>query len=317
MINNSEKLKIIVVCGPTGVGKTGFAIALAQPFGAQIVGADSMQIYRYMDIGTAKPTERERATVPHHMVDIADPDQEFDAASYSQLAYDCVNELLSQGKLPFVVGGTGLYIKSLIYGLSEGAPADPAVRYDLQRRLSQFGLAEMYQYLIEKDPDAGRRIHPNDSYRILRALEVYEITGQSIYVHHKLHGFRTPRFNVLHIGLKLPREQLYMRIDQRVDAMLAEGLKQEVTALLNRGYDAQLKSMQALGYRHLIDHLRDGVDWEETVSNLKRDHRRYAKRQMTWFGAVEGMHWLTPSQIDEAVELIEDFLSPDNTPEQG
>ena len=315
MIHISKKSKIIVVCGPTGVGKTGFAIALAQHFSAHIVGADSMQIYRYMDIGTAKPTEQEKAAVPHHMVDIVDPDQEYDAASYAQMADECVNELLNTGTMPLVVGGTGLYIKSLIYGLSVGAPADPAVRQELQCRLSQSGLADLYQQLIEKDPKAGRRIHPNDSYRILRALEVYEITGQSIFVHHKMHGFRTPRFNVLYIGLKMPREQLYTRIDQRVDAMLAQGLKQEVAALLDRGYSAQLKSMQALGYRHMIDHLQDGVEWAQTVSSIKRDHRRYAKRQMTWFGAVEGLRWLAPSQIDQAVEWIEDFMT-DNTPEQ-
>jgi tRNA dimethylallyltransferase len=308
VIDRSFLPKLVVICGPTGVGKTGFAIAVARHFNAEVVGADSMQIYRYMDIGTAKPTAQEKASAVHHMVDIIDPDQDFDAAIYAQQARACIDKLISNKKLPLVVGGTGLYIKSLIYGLSKGAPTDPSIRQQLQLELSQSSLAGMYEQLVQDDPEAARRIHPNDRYRILRALEVYRITGQSIYQHHEAHGFRNPRFDVLTLGLTMPREQLYARIDQRVDLMLAQGLKDEVQHLLDRGYTAQLKSMQSLGYRHIIDHLLDGIPWSQTVEALKRDHRRYAKRQLTWFRAHEGVHWLAPHQIETAIELIDGFI---------
>lgn len=300
--------KIVVICGPTGVGKTGFAIALARRFNAGVVGADSMQIYRYMDIGTAKPTAQEKASVQHHMVDIIDPDHDFDAAVYAQQANACIENLISSKKVPFVVGGTGLYIKALIYGLSKGAPTDSTIRHQLRLELAQSGLAGMYELLGRKDPEAARRIHPNDRYRILRALEVFMITGQSIYDHHESHGFRTPRFNVLTLGLTMPREQLYDRINRRVDVMLADGLKDEVQGLLDRGYSAQLKSMQSLGYRHMIAHLQQGIPWSQTVETLKRDHRRYAKRQLTWFRADDGVHWLAPHQTEAAIELIDRFI---------
>jgi tRNA dimethylallyltransferase len=309
VIDRSFLPKFVVICGPTGVGKTGFAIAVARHFNAEVVGADSMQIYRYMDIGTAKPTAQEKASVAHHMVDIIDPDQDFDAAIYARQARACIDNLISNKKLPLVVGGTGLYIKSLIYGLVKGAPADSTIRHQLQLALSQSGLAGMYEQLVQEDPEAARRIHPNDRYRILRALEVHRITGQSICEHHEAHGFRNPRFDVLTLGLTMPREQLYERINRRVDAMLTEGLKDEVQQLLDRGYTAQLKSMQSLGYRHMTAHLRERIPWSQTVETLKRDHRRYAKRQLTWFRAHEGVHWLAPHQTEAAVELIDGFIS--------
>jgi tRNA dimethylallyltransferase len=309
VIDRSLLPKIVVICGPTGVGKTGFGIAVARYFNAEVVGADSMQIYRCMDIGTAKPTAQEKASVAHHMVDIIDPDHDFDAAVYAQQARACIDNLISKKKLPLVVGGTGLYIKSLIYGLSKGAPADSTIRRQLQLELSQSGLAGMYEQLAQEDPEAARRIHPNDRYRILRALEVYRITGQSIYEHHQAHGFRCPRFEVMTLGLTMPREQLYERINRRVDVMLAEGLKEEVQQLLDRGYAAQLKSMQSLGYRHMTAHLLDRIPWTQTVETLKRDHRRYAKRQLTWFKAHEGVHWLAPHQTEAAIELIDGFIA--------
>lgn len=308
VIDRSSLPKLVVICGPTGVGKTGFAIAVAQHVNAEVVGADAMQIYRYMDIGTAKPTAQEKASAAHHMVDIIDPDQDFDAAIYAQQARACIDNLISNKKLPLVVGGTGLYIKSLIYGLAKGAPADSTIRRQLQLTLSQSGLAGMYEQLVQEDPEAARRIHPNDRYRILRALEVYRITGQSIFKHHEAHGFRNPRFDVLTLGLTMPREQLYERINRRVDAMIAEGLKDEVQQLLDRGYTAQLKSMQSLGYRHMIAHLQDRIPWSQTVETLKRDHRRYAKRQLTWFRAHEGVHWLAPHQIEAAIDLVDGFI---------
>ena len=308
-VTTAELHKIIVICGPTGVGKTGFAIELARRFNGEIVGADSMQIYRHMTIGTAKPTAEERAAAIHHMVDVVDPQEEFDAAEYDRRAAACVSALIAEGKQPFVVGGTGLYIKALIYGLTRAAQSDDKIRASLKAQLESLGTQAMHDRLAEADPVSARRIHPNDAFRILRALEVFEITGRPISAHHDEHQFSRARFDALHIGLTLPRPQLYARIDQRVDAMLAQGLMDEVRSLLTRGLHPGLKSMQSLGYRHMIGYLQGSLEWDETLRTLKRDHRRYAKRQLTWFRADGQVHWLQPDQLTEAIALIQEFLN--------
>lgn len=303
-MNNSTLPKIIVICGPTGVGKTAFAIELALLFGGQIVGADSMQIYRSMDIGTAKPTAAERAAVPHHMVDIIDPDADFDAAVYGEQAHAVVSGLVGKGIPPFVVGGTGLYIKALTHGLFEDRASDPEIRQSLKNQLVAQGAGAMHAMLAAQDPEAARRLHPNDTFRVLRALEVVAVTGRPLSDHHKSHGFQQPRYRTLTIGLTLPRERLYARIDQRVDAMIAAGLVEEVRQLLAHGYHPCLKSMQSLGYRHMVDYLQGRLSWEEALRTLKRDHRRYAKRQYTWFNKVADIHWLAPDQAGAAQPLI-------------
>lgn len=304
----SSPIKIIVICGPTGVGKTRFAITLARQFGGEIVGADSMQIYRWMDIGTAKPTTQERAQSVHHMVDIVEPDQDYDAAIYAEQADKCISQLEEMGKVPLVVGGTGLYIKALVHGLTGGAPTDSGVRNQLLKELAASGAAFLHQRLGELDPESAKRIHPNDRHRILRALEVFQITGRSISSHHSDHGFSALRYNPIYIGLTTPREQLYDRINKRVEIMLAEGLVDEVRSLLDRGFGPELKSMQSLGYRHMVNFIQGRLAWDEAVRTLKRDHRRYAKRQMTWFGANPNVTWLAPDQLREAAELIADFI---------
>jgi tRNA dimethylallyltransferase len=308
--------KTIVICGPTGVGKTGFAIRLAQRIGGEIVGADSMQIYRGMDIGTAKPSASEQAAVPHHMVDIVNPDEDFDAAEYGRRAEKCVAALISGGVTPFVVGGTGLYIKALIYGLTGAAASDSQVHDRLEAELDRTSPRSMHQRLSGVDPQSARRIHPNDAFRILRALEVFYITGRPLTAHHAGHGFARARFDSLRIGLTLPRPELYARIDKRVDAMLDQGLVAEVRNLLAKGVDPRLKSMQSLGYRHITDYLQGRLDWDEAVRTLKRDHRRYAKRQMTWFGADNLVKWLQPDQFSEAVDLVERFITGQRPPRQ-
>ncbi|WP_054032573.1 tRNA (adenosine(37)-N6)-dimethylallyltransferase MiaA [Desulfatitalea tepidiphila] len=308
-MNTSDPPKIVIVCGPTGVGKTAFAIELAKRFGGEIVGADSMQIYRRMDIGTAKPTAEEKAVVPHHMVDIIAPDEPFDAAAYGRRADAIVTQLLADNKIAFVVGGTGLYIKALIYGLFKGRTVDDRVRQTLQARLADEGAPALYDALKDRDPSAAARIHPNDTYRILRALEVVETTGRAISEFHEAHHFGKARYRGSYIGLTLPREQLYARIDGRVDAMIAAGLLEEVRGLLASGYGPELKSMQSLGYRHMIAYIQGELTWDEALRTLKRDHRRYAKRQLTWFKAVDGMHWLAPDEIDTAAEQIDRFFA--------
>lgn len=308
-MTHSDPIKIVVICGPTGVGKTGFAIVLARPLGAEIVGADSMQIYRRLDIGTAKPTAEERAMVVHHMVDIVDPDEDFDAVAYARQADACISRLAERDIVPFVVGGTGLYVKALIHGLTEAAPTDAAVRERLQNELQGSSVNAMHQRLQTADPRSAQRIHPNDRYRILRALEVVEITGRSIADFHKAHGFAASRYDALYIGLTMPREKLYERINRRVEMMLEEGFVDEVRTLLNQGCGPRLKSIQSLGYRHMVDYLRGRLTWDEAVRTMKRDHRRYAKRQMTWFGANPDVNWLTPDQHHDAQALISEFLS--------
>ena len=301
--------KIVVVCGPTGVGKTGFAIELARRFSGQIVGADSMQIYRRMTIGTAKPTAEEQAAVRHHLVDFLEPDQPFDAAAYAREADKVLAALDAQNILPMVVGGTGLYIKALLYGLFDSRPVDPELRRDLRRQAEKEGPEALHRQLARKDPPSAARIHPNDTYRIIRALEILATTGQPLSELRHGHGFAKPRYTALQIGLDMPRDALYHRIDQRVELMLSQGLEQEVRALLEQGFDPNLKSMQSLGYRHMVAYLQKRTDRQETVRTLKRDHRRYAKRQLTWFRADPGVHWVQAGDVRRAEEMIRAFLS--------
>ena len=295
------------------MGKTAVAVDLARQFNGEIVGADSMQIYRRLDIGTAKPTAAERGAVPHHMVDILEPHENFDAAAYGRLAGACVAEMIRRGRLPFVVGGTGLYIKALVHGLTDAAPSDETIRAELKAELERSSTPAMHARLTQVDPQSARRIHPNDAFRILRALEVFQITGCPMAAHHDAHGFTQARFKALKIGLTLPRERLYARIDRRVDAMLREGLIDEVRDLLAQGCQPCFKSMQALGYRHMTDYLQGRLELAEAVRTLKRDHRRYAKRQLTWFRADPQVQWLQPDQSTEAAALIREFLSAAGT----
>lgn len=291
------------------MGKTRFAIHLAQRIGAQIVGADSMQIYRHLDIGTAKPSPEELAAVRHHLVDCIDPDRPFDAAEYARSADQVVRRLVSDGTVPLVVGGTGLYIKALIYGLFDVPPSDAALRDRLRQEARQCGTAGLHRRLAESDPSGAERIHVNDLARIIRALEVLELTGRPISEQQAAHGFRGARYDALTIGLNLPRDQLYQRIDLRVEAMLAAGLEAEVRRLLGSGLSPSLKAMQALGYRHMTDYVQGRLEYAEMVRTLKRDHRRYAKRQLTWFRADPSVHWLAPDERDRALEMVRAFLN--------
>lgn len=270
-----------------------------------------MQIYRRMDIGTAKPTAVERAEAYHHMVDIIDPDQPFDAAAYGDMAYNVVQGLIGDETVPFVVGGTGLYIKALLYGLFEAFEGDADVRDRLKRQLTREGSAALHRQLALHDAQAAARLHPNDSYRVMRALEVVLTTGRSISDHQRRHGFENRRFTPLTIGLTMQRQTLYDRIDKRVDLMIGQGLLDEVRGLLAAGYDPALKSMQSLGYRHMVDFIQERLTWDEAVRTLKRDHRRYAKRQFTWFKAVPGVNWLTPDQLSDAASLVAGHLKAD------
>ncbi len=300
--------RIVVVAGATGIGKTARAIELAQKVGGEIVNADSMQIYRHMDIGTAKPTADELGRVPHHLIDIVDPDDHFDAARYYKVARAVVGDLLKRNVVPFVVGGTGFYIKALLYGLFEARPSDPVVRQKLRAQAAAEGNAAMHAHLAAQDPQTAGRLHPNDSFRVVRALEVIAITGAPLSELHHRHGFSDAPYNACMIGLDMPRAQLYDRINRRVDLMIAQGLQAEVTRLLDQGYDAGLKSMQSIGYRHMIAYLTGRLDWSEMMRTLKRDTRRYAKRQYTWMRRMAGLNWLRADQPDKLLAATVSFL---------
>jgi tRNA dimethylallyltransferase len=304
----TAKPKIIIICGPTGIGKTTVAINLAQHFEGEIVGADSMQVYKYMDIGTAKPTAAEQARVVHHMVDFVEPDESFDAAQYAARAREKIIELDQQHITPFVVGGTGLYIKALLYGLFDEKVSDPEIRARLKAETDARGIQSLYERLGRLDPETASRLHPNDRYRILRALEVIAATGQTISKHHKKHGFFHQPFESLKIGLEMDRTLLYERINRRVDAMISAGFLDEVKGLMARGYSTNLKPMQSIGYRHMVDYIEGRLNWDECVRTLKRDHRRYAKRQLTWFGADPEIIWKEPRQVEELKLSVENFM---------
>ena len=303
-----KKPKVIVICGPTGIGKTSVGIELAEKFGGEIVSADSMQIYRYMDIGTAKPTVEEKKCIPHHMIDIVDPDEDYDAVQFSKQARAIIAELDSRDRLPFVVGGTGFYIKALLHGIFQSKPVDPQIRNRLKQEAEENGSGFLFERLKKIDPAAAGRIHPNDSYRIIRALETIESSGKTISEHHQNHGFADDPFTALKIGLQLDRQNLYARIDKRVDLMIEAGIVEEVTKLLEMGYAADLKSMQSIGYRHVVEFLEEKLSWDECVRTLKRDTRRFAKRQFTWFGADRKNYWYEPDQLNEIVRSVEGFL---------
>lgn len=307
MIPPTRKPKIVVICGPTGVGKTSLAIRMAQHFDGEIVGADSMQLYRHMDIATAKPTAQEQAAIPHHLIDVVNPDEEFDAVRYADMAHRIVLELLGRGKRAFVVGGTGLYIKALINGLFAAPPTDPEIRKDLAAEAEKLGNWALFERLQRIDPESAAKIHHHDTYRIIRALETFANTGTTISEYHRRHQSRSPRFDALKIGLRRDRHQLYERIDERVEVMLAQGLQAEVQGLLDKGYSLQRKAMQSLGYRHMGAYLNGEMPREEAIRTMKRDHRRYAKRQLTWFKADETINWIEPHEFARATALIKNF----------
>ncbi len=308
MTSTIAKPRIIVICGPTATGKTGAAIKVAEEFNGEIISADSMQIYRNMNIGTAKPTPRELHSKPHHMIDIADPDEPFDAARFAEQAREIVYRLHGRGIAPIVAGGTGLYIKALTRGLFQAEALDTQVRQQIKSETVDLDSRVLHDRLHEIDPEAAARIHPNDRFRILRAIEMHAATGVALSDHQRRHGFGDRPFQVFNIGLVLEREALYARIDRRVDAMLAAGLEQEVAGLLKSGYGEDLKSMQSIGYRHMAAFLNGNLSREETVQTMKRDTRRYAKRQMTWFRAVKDIIWIEPDRIETLFPQIKSFL---------
>jgi len=301
------KPRVAALVGATASGKTAVALALAEILRAEIVNVDSLQVYRGLDIGTAKPTLAERARVPHHLIDVADPMEPYDAARYSREGRIVLAELHRRGVPPLVVGGTGLYLKALLSGLfAEGTPQG-GVRERLRREAGALGLPALYQRLLHLDPVTAARLHPHDTYRIVRALEVMAATGKPLSALIAAHRFQDSPYEVLKLGLALPREELYRRIELRVGMMLKEGWIEEIQGLLSR-YPPEIKPLQALGYRHLINYLTGRWSLEEALTLLARDTRRYAKRQLTWFGSDQEIRWFHPEQVEEMVGVLAEFF---------
>ena len=303
-----ERPQVIVLVGPTAVGKTETVLQLATALTVEIINADSMQVYRYMDIGTAKPSATERALVPHHLLDVVDPDEDFDAYRYRDLGRVAVAEVWRSRRTALVVGGTGLYVKALVHGLFPGAPKSAEIRTRLRAEGEAMGAIHLFHRLAVVDPTTAERIHRRDLVRIIRALEVWECSGRPISAWQREHGFREHPFRILKIGLSVPRHELYARIDDRVERMMAQGLQEEVAWLLKRGYGPELKSMQSLGYRHLMRYLTGRTSFAEAVATMKRDTRRYAKRQMTWFGRDSEIRWIHPTDRESIARLVRAFL---------
>ena len=300
---------VIVIVGPTASGKTKLSIELAGRISGSIVSADSMQIYRYMDIGTAKPDAVEMSGIRHYMLDEVDPDENFSVARYRECALGYISRIISEGKRPIVAGGTGLYINSLIYNINFSETiCDEDLRESLRKEAQDKGNRFIYEKLLSIDPEAASRIHENDTKRIIRAIEVYEHTKKTISEHIKESRQEPSPYRYIVFGLDWDREKLYARIEKRIDKMLEDGLADEVKRLVYMGYDRGGTAMQGIGYKEVLDYLKGSRTFEETVYILKRDTRHYAKRQMTWFRRIEGINWLRVDENSDFGELSEKII---------
>lgn len=300
------KIPLVVIVGPTAVGKTDTAIIVAQKIGGEIISADSMQIYRHMDIGTAKPNRGEMKGIKHYMIDIVNPEEEFSVADFQRIAKAYIEDINKRGKLPIVVGGTGLYINSLVYNLDfTETISDPELRENLRELARERGNEYLHEMLKRVDPEAAEKLHPNDIKRIIRALEVYHCSGKPMSQYHRTIKKEEVPYDLAMVGLRMNRKDLYRRIEQRVDKMIEEGLVEEVRELLDRGCTRDMTSMQGLGYKEIIGYLEGEYSLEEAVSILKRDTRRFAKRQFTWFGRDDRIFWIDVEKYSSREEIAD------------
>lgn len=301
--------KIIILCGPTGVGKSEVALRLAETIGGEIVVADSQAVLKGFDIGTAKPSSEERARIPHHLIDVVEFGDLFDAATFARRADEAILRIHSRRKVPIVSGGTGLYLKALLYGMMKAPPRDEDFRKSLEERVRSEGLDSLYEELRTIDPKRASEIHRNDALRIVRALEIVHRAGQPPSKLAATHRFKERRYDALKIGLKRPREELNHRIDERVLAMLNHGWIEEVRRLLDRGVDLIHGRTQTIGYPTLAQYVKGEIFIREAIEEIQKETRRLAKRQMTWFRADPEIKWFHPDRWEEILREVGDFLS--------
>lgn len=300
---------VIVIAGPTASGKTRLSVELARLINGSIVSADSMQIYRYMDIGTAKPDDEEMAGIRHYMIDEVDPDENYSVARYRERALECIADIIREGRRPIVAGGTGLYINSLIYNINFSETiCDESLRESLRAEAEQKGNRYLYEKLVRIDPEAAGRIHENDIRRIIRAIEVYTHTKKTISEHIRMSRLEPPPYRYIVFGLRWDRDRLYRRINRRVDDMIRKGLVEEARRLVEMGFDRKGTAMQAIGYKEILPYLKGECSLEEAVEILKRNTRRYAKRQMTWFRQIREITWLDMDEDTDYREAAEKII---------
>ena len=296
---------IICIAGPTASGKTALAVALAKELNGEVVSCDSMQIYRRMDIGTAKPTVEEMQGIPHHMIDVAEPDEDFSVSRYCQMAAPIVEDIVKRGKTAVIAGGTGLYMDSLIQGNDFAPFPSTGVREKLEQEAGEQGIQALYDRLSEIDPESAAKLHLSDKKRILRALEVYLETGETITEHNRKTQLLPPRFTPLWLGLDFEsRADLYSRIDRRVGIMLEQGLIGEIQGLLSCGIPEKCTAMQAIGYKEFVAALNGECTLEEAANQVRQSSRRYAKRQLTWFRRNKSIHWLIRKPGQDGEEIL-------------
>ncbi|MFM1650917.1 tRNA (adenosine(37)-N6)-dimethylallyltransferase MiaA [Brevibacillus sp. B_LB10_24] len=298
------KEKLVVIVGPTAVGKTALSLRLAQMFNGEIISGDSMQVYRRMDIGTAKATPEERRMVPHHLIDIIDPDEEYSVVHFQAMARQLIAEINGRGRLPFVVGGTGLYIESVTHSFHfSEAGQDLELRQRLEKIAELEGVEALHRQLAAIDPLTAERLHPNDKKRVIRAIEIYQVTGQRMS-DFQVRAEHSP-YQLVMIGLTMDRAVLYERINKRVDLMIEAGLVEEVRQLLDSGVDPAAVSMQGLGYKELVPYLYGEIPLEQAVAAIKQRTRHFAKRQLSWFRRMSDIQWFDVTDSEEYSSVVE------------
>lgn len=309
-VNGCEKpLSLVVICGPTAGGKTALALNLAEHCALEIISADSRQVYRRMDIGTAKASLEERNRVRHHLIDVVDPDEDFTALDFFAKGRAALIDIAGRGRLPLVVGGTGFYIDALLRGLVDAPGANPELRQELAEWELKHGSGSLHGRLKTVDPVMAARLTPLDQVRIIRALEVYYQSGQRLSELQDQHAAVQSPYRVLSIGLAPQRDLLYERIDRRVDVMMQAGLLKETAELLERGYRPDLKALKTIGYQECVNHLAGNTSLQDAVSLIQRNSRRYAKRQLTWFRKNNEIIWLdSPREFAKVLKLIDQFI---------
>ena len=303
------KKPLIVLTGPTAVGKTSLSIALARAVEGEIISADSMQVYKHMDIGSAKIKKEEMEGIPHYLIDVLEPDEEFHVVRFQEMAQEAMKEIYSKGKIPILTGGTGFYIQAVVKDIDFSQDTEKSsVRERLENLAQEKGGEYLHELLAQRDPESAEKIHPNNIKRVIRALEYYELTGEKISLHNEREGEKVSPYNTAYFVLNDHRERLYEKIDRRVDQMLDEGLVEEVRRLAQMGYTRDIVSLQGLGYKEILAYLEGEYSLEEAVYVLKRDTRHFAKRQLTWFRREKDVIWVNKPDFDYDDKKILEYI---------